>query len=356
MIRPWAVAAVAAALALASELHAPPTSTGRVPAHRSYVRGVALGLFASDPEWDYGPMVEEIRRRGATDVLVVVNGFQSSRFASDVRLSPGRSPSLHNVERTLRAVRGAGMRAALMPVVRLDRRGPGDWRGVITPADGAEAWFSAYRRFVLPLAEIAGATGARRLVVGSELNALEDRGDLWRALIADVRARFDGTVSYSANWDRAHAVPFWNALDEVGLTAYFPLQLQSQSAPSPEQLARAWRAPRAQIDALSRRTGKPVVVTEIGYPSQRGVAAHPWDDTTGAPVDLALQRRLYEGFCDALADAPAVRGFYVWNWFGYGGPRDPGFSPRGKPAASALAECFARELGPTSGARKGDRS
>ena len=41
----------------------------------SFVRGVALGLFATDPEWDYGPLVDEIRARGATDVLVVVNAY-----------------------------------------------------------------------------------------------------------------------------------------------------------------------------------------------------------------------------------------------------------------------------------------
>ena len=59
----------------------------------SFVRGVALGLFASDPDWDYGPLIEEIRARGATDVLVVVNAYQSDRFAADIALRPGRSPS-----------------------------------------------------------------------------------------------------------------------------------------------------------------------------------------------------------------------------------------------------------------------
>ena len=52
--------------------------------------------------------------------------------------------------------------------------------------------------------------------------------------------------------------------------------------------------------------------------------------------------RLYRGFCDAFAQAPSVSGFYVWNWFGFGGPRDLGFTPRGKPAANELAKCFAR--------------
>jgi len=308
---------------------------------QAFVRGVALGLFATDSEWDYGPLVDEIRARGATDVLVVVNAFQSNRFASDIALRPGRSPSEATVTRTLRQVRSAGMRAALMPVVRLQNRGPHDWRGVITPADGLDTWFAAYRRFVLPLARIAEDAGAQRFVVGSELGSLEAYDGRWRTLISELRESFSSTLTYSANWDRSHAVGFWDALDEVGLTAYFPLRSDDEP-PAANTLAQAWRTPRAEIDALGRRVGKPVLITEIGYPSQRSAADHPWDDTSVAEVDLRLQQRLYRSFCDAFAQTPSVSGFYVWNWFGFGGPRDGGFTPRGKPAASELAACFAR--------------
>jgi len=307
----------------------------------TFVRGVALGLFATDPNWDYGPLVDEIRARGATDVLVVVNAYQSDRFASDIGPRPGHSPSEATVARTLSQVKRAGMRAALMPVVRLKTRGPNDWRGVIAPADGLDAWFESYRRFVLPLARIAEDAAVHRFVVGSELSSLERYEGRWRALISELREQFSRTLTYSANWDRSRAVGFWDALDEAGLTAYFPLVMDGES-PSADALAHAWQTPRAEIEALARRIGKPVLITEIGYASQRGAADHPWDDTSVAEVDLRLQQQLYRGFCDAFAEAPSVSGFYVWNWFGFGGPRDVGFTPRGKPAAHELAKCFAR--------------
>ena len=307
----------------------------------SFVRGVALGLFATDPEWEYGPLVEEIRARGATDVLVVVNAYQSNRFASDIAPRSGRSPSEATVARTLSQVKSAGMRAALMPVVRLRTRASHDWRGVIAPADGLDAWFESYRRFLLPLARIAEDAGAQRFVVGSELGSLEPYDEHWRALISEVRERFSRTLTYSANWDRSRAVEFWDALDEVGLTAYFPLASDGEPT-SADALAHAWRTPRAEIEALARRVGKPVLITEIGYASQRSAADRPWDDTSVAAVDLRLQQRLYRGFCDAFAQTPSVSGYYVWNWFGFGGPRDAGFTPRGKPAAHELAKCFAR--------------
>jgi hypothetical protein len=305
----------------------------------AFVRGVGLGLFASDPNWDYGPMVEEIRSRGATDVLIVVNAYQSNRFASDIALPPSRSPSEATLARTMTQVRDAGMRAALMPVVRLDRRAPHEWRGLIAPADGLDAWFSAYRKLVLRLAELGQAQGAIRFVVGSELSSLERYEQRWRMLIDDVRARFEGRLTYSANWDHASEVPFWDALDEVGLTAYFPLGKDASSA----GLANAWRLPRREIEALAARTAKPILITEIGYPSQQRAVERPWDDVLHAELDLGVQQRLYRGFCEAFSRTPSISGFYVWNWFGFGGPRDPGFTPRGKPAAKELTNCFARD-------------
>lgn len=307
----------------------------------TFVRGVALGLFATDPGWDYGPLVEEIRGRGATDVLVVVNAYQSDRFASDVSLRPGVSPTHATVARTITQVREAGMRAALMPVVRLERRAPHEWRGRIAPADGLDAWFAAYRGFVLPLATIAEERGAERFVVGSELSSLEPHTQRWRALISQLRSLYSGTLTYSANWDRIQSVEFWDALDEIGLTAYFPLA-EDREAPSDEAIAQAWRSPRTEIGAIARRAGKPVLVTEVGYVSQRGAAGTPWAHSTVEVLDLHLQQRLYRGFCDAFAQTPSVLGFYVWNWFGFGGPLDRGFTPRGKPAANELAKCFER--------------
>lgn len=342
-MRTAALAALAVVLLFAGAIDASRGAPGSRPSgdDRAYVRGVALGLFATDPDWDYGPLVEEIRDRGASDVLVVVNAYQTDRFASDIALRPGLSPSEQTVSRTLAQVQQAGMRAALMPVVRLQNRDRHEWRGVIAPADGLDAWFASYRRFVLPLARLAQDAKAQRFVVGSELGSLEPYRDHWRALIAELRSTFSGVMSYSANWDHADAVRFWDMLDEVGLTAYFPLTGVEESS-STGSLAHAWRTPRREIAELRRRVGKPVVITEIGYPSQGSAASQPWDDTSSKELDLRLQQRLYRSFCDAFWETSSISGFYVWNWFGFGGPRDLGFTPRGKPAANELAKCFER--------------
>lgn len=328
-----------AALALAAVLRCVPDDR---PTPDGAVRGVALGLFAHDPDYDYRPMLDEIAGRGATDVLLAVPWYQSGLEATVIGRRPGHSPADETVRRTLSEARARGLRPALMPIVRLERRGPGHWRGVIRPAD-VDRWFTAYRGFVARMADLAAAGGAARVYVGSELSSMVRHDARWRALIAAVRERFDGPLSYAANWDHLDGVPFWDALDEIGTTAYFPMPAEAD----PAALAAAWAGPQQRIAALAARHHKPVVLVEVGYPSRPSAAERPWDDGGEAAVDLALQARLYAGFCRAWAPAGVARGFYAWNWFGVGGPRDPGFSLRGKPAAARVAACLREWVDPT---------
>jgi hypothetical protein len=304
------------------------------------IRGAALGLFASDPAYDYDGMLAEIADRGATDVLIVVALVQRDVSAHDLRWEPGTSPHAATVRRTVRRARDRGLRVGLLPIVGLERRRPDQWRGVIRPEAGADAWFAAYGQAIAPLVAIAADEGVVRFGLGSELSALEGHASSWRTLAADVRARYDGELFYAVNWDRAGAPTFSDALDSIGVSGYFELVPPGGRA-TDAALRRAWEDPRRRLGALAAVTGRPVFFAEVGYPSHALAAERPWDHAAEAAIDVALQARLWAAFCDALAEDPTTEGFYAWNWFGHGGPRDRGYSPRGKPAAAVLARCWA---------------
>ncbi len=294
-------------------------------------RGVALGLFATDPAYDYDALLGELAARGASDVLLVIPWHQTDARSHDLAARPGHAPTLATVERTIAQARRRGLRVGLMPIVRLLHRPGTVWRGQLAPTDRA-AWYATYTRLLTALATAGRAHGAAWLVVGSELNSLQADATRWRAIIAGLRP-LGLQLAWSANWDAFDQVPFWGALDLVGVTGYFPLKIND--------LAASWAAPRAALRRL-RRYGKPVILTEIGWPARATAAQRPWDDGGPADAEPALQARLWRGFCDAFADAGVVDGLFAWNWFGHGGPRDSGYSLRGKPAAAALQACFSR--------------
>jgi hypothetical protein len=310
-----------ALLGLLAACGAPPPPPGDA------VDGVALGLFASDPLYDYGEMVDEIAELGAGAVLVVVPiDLADSRASVPVLSVP--PPTLH---RTLRQARAAGLSVSVMPVIDLQSRsGPGDWRGRLAPDDPERFW-AGYGAALDRVAVAAEAGGAARLVVGSELSSLEAEEARWRALIGAVRGRFGGTLTYSANWDHHAAVPFWDALDEVGVTAYQPVDGDPGAA---------W----TEALAAAKRTaaGRPLVITEWGYPALASAGRRPWDETTGAAPDAALQADLFGAAVDALGCAAPAASF-AWNWFGRPADPESPFSPRGRPAADVLRSHFATD-------------
>lgn len=154
-----------------------------------------------------------------------------------------------------------------------------------------------------------------------------------------MRGLFPGQVVYSANWDHYEHVPFWDALDLIGLTGYHRLtQVQPPSQPTEAELVDSWaRIRTVLLDwQANHHPGRPLVFTEVGYPSIDGAAYRPWEYTLGGTVDLEEQRRCWAAFAAAWAGEGRLAGFFAWNWWGVGGSDDANYTPRGKPALQVL--------------------
>ena len=230
--------------------------------------------------------------------------------------------------------------------MRLKVQGDGLWRGKLVPRDGA-AWWASYKRFILHYAVLSSDEGASMFSVGSELGNMEPDDGRWRALIGEVRGVFGGALTYSANWDHFTHVGFWDALDYVGVNAYHPITRDPKA--SEAELLSAWRLIRDRVLGWRAFVGRPLLFTEIGYPSVDGGAVRPYAHAARGRVDLEEQRRAYQAFVDAWDDQPDLGGVFVWLWTGDGGPADAGYSPRGKPAERVLRRWFgARAIDPTS--------
>src|SRR5262249_42351812 len=181
--------------------------------------------------------------------------------------------------------------------------------------------------------------GVELLSVGSELCSTESWRDRWYHLISKVERVYAGPLVYSANWDHYEPVSFWERVTYVGVTGYFEL---ARAAGAPEEaLTRTWDAARQRLTAFAASVGKPLLLTEVGYPSQKGSATRPWDYTATAPVDLEEQRRAYAAFASAWRGKAGLAGVVFWDWGRPGGARDGSYTPRGQPAEKGLPRFFA---------------
>ncbi len=302
-------------------------------------RGVALGLFSEDPDWSYRTFLQEIAAVGATHVALVVPWYVDD--AAGVRIGP--HPRFTAPERVIRRTtleaRALGLEVTLFPIVRITNPSPGDWRGNLHPAS-KPAFFASYTSFIETFARLGSELSIPRLVVGSELSTLDTDRSTWAEIIRGVRRVAPSTkVLYSANWDHYREVPFWDLVDEIGVSGYFELDPENKH-PTLEGLTSAWRRDRMELEALARRWGKPLVLTEVGYLSQHGTHAWPWKEEADEPLDLEAQRLCFEATRNAWRGSKALGGLYIWNWFGWGGPQSKEYTPRGKPASEVIRAWF----------------
>jgi hypothetical protein len=318
----------------------PACAGATVPTARAGLgRGVTLGLFGPEPAIAYSQQLDEIQSLGATDVSLLVTGFVWDIQGSEVFAWPGMTSTPEQVMDLIGAARKRGLETMVFPILRLGWRGQRDWRGILRPADEA-AFFDSYERFILAYAQAAQRAGASAFVVGSELGSTQHREQRWRSLIARVRAVFAGRLLYSANWDAYEAVPFWDALDAIGVSAYYELSQDPARRPAIEAMVAAWAPIRQRLVAFARAQRKPLVLTELGYPSRVGAASSPWDDARPLPPDQEEQRRCFVAFARAFADAQELAAVYLWLWSGRGGPSDASYTPRGKAAELMLREFY----------------
>lgn len=300
-------------------------------------RGMAVGLWNTDPHARYADAFADVRALGANAVLFTVLAYVDNIDATTVYRLQGMTVPDATLERAIDDARAAGLRVALMPVVRIERRTGTQWRGQLTPAD-RDAFFASYRRMLVYYAKLAAAHDVELFLVGSELASLEDAPH-WSPLIARVREVYPGLVSYSANWDHYEQVPFWDELDALALTGYY--ELSATRTPTQAELTARWHAIRDHILAWrARYPDKRLLFTEVGYPAQDGCAMTPWDYTLDQPVDIEEQRMCYRAFVDTWRGDPALAGVFFYEWWGAGGPGDRGYTPRGKPAARLVRAFF----------------
>jgi hypothetical protein len=226
------------------------------------------------------------------------------------------------------------------------------WRGVFTgnlKMKTETDWKTlekSYSDFILNFASLAQETGVDIFCIGTELESfVQARPDYWINLIDQIKNRFQGKLTYAANWDEYLRVPFWDKLDFIGVDAYFPLS--EQQTPSIPELRKAWTPWKTELKDLSSQIQKPVLFTEFGYRSVDFAARKPWQaDAVEGKVNLEAQANANQAILEEFWQEPWFSGGFIWKWFTNhplsGGSNDNRFTPQNKPAQEILKRFYSR--------------
>jgi hypothetical protein len=272
-------------------------------------------------------MLELLPQYGVNAIALVPYGWSSVKPPRVLLASQGQSwESDEGIEELSRVAHALGMKVLLKPAV---------WQAYdldIPSAPDRAAWFDEYRRFLEHYAQLAKRSHADVFCVGGELGHLTPYDSEWRKLISRVRELYPGPLAYAANFGQEFEhVTFWDVLDYIGLQEYYPL---------PDNLA--LESVIQKVEEVQQKYHRPVIFTEVGFPSLGGANRQPWDDSHRSRISLQAQVAGYQAIFRTFYNQPWFEGMYWWRveTNGSGGPQDSSHTPWGKPAMEVMKHWY----------------
>lgn len=274
-------------------------------------------------------------------------GWQARPDEPEIHINTGSErtwwgESDNGIKETVRLARERNIKTFLKPHLWVRNGWPGDIN--MTSSSDWEKWFTNYSSFILHYAALAEENKIEIFCMGTELHQTVVKEAEWRDLIRKIRQVYHGKLTYAANFHEEYeAVKFWDALDFIGIQAYF--SLSNKNDPTTQELITNWKTPLSKLELVQKKFNKPVIFTEIGYRSTCDAAVEPWkwpQEYADANACTATQANCYQAFFQTVWKKEWLAGAYFWKWYPHGPHRlgEVDFTPQGKPAEKVLFENF----------------
>ncbi len=189
------------------------------------------------------------------------------------------------------------------------------WHGDIkmTSEDDWDAWFAQYGQYVLFHARLAERTKCEMLCVGVEYEGTSASQEArWRKLIAEVRKVYSGPITYAAAFGEWPQVKWWDAVDYIGIDAYFPVATKPSA--TEDEIRAGWANVYGFLEPFGKKWDKPLLFAELGYSASSKAALEPWAYDVVDP-DPKYQALLYQVALEEAAKRDYVAGVFLWKWF-----------------------------------------
>ncbi len=248
------------------------------------------------------------------------------------------------IVKSIELARKNGLKIMLKPQVWMR----GSWVGDMDYEEESDwlSWEESYRKYIMQFVDMAVEHEVELFCIGTEFRkSATKREEFWRKLIKKVREKYRGKITYSANWDDYHNVPFWDALDFVGISAYFPLT--ESETPSVNYLSVKWRSIVSKLRRYARRQGRRILFTEYGYLSVDGAAGKTWElekQVDHLNLNEAAQANALEALYSSWVDEDFWAGGFLWKWFpeslGHEGYLEKDYTPQDKEAEEVIRKWY----------------
>lgn len=243
-------------------------------------------------------------RTGANFVVFAPNAKQKTAFSESMDYKSEENVSDDELQGMIAYAQELGLAVALKPTVNCS---DGTWRAHISFFDTDVpcepkwgSWFASYTEFQVHYAKMAQKMGINMHIAGCEMVQTEHRQQEWRKLVADIRREYTGLVSYNTDKYQEGHVAWWDAVDVISSSGYYPLN--------------DWENQLDRIEKVVRQYKKPFFFAEAGCMSVKDSCFVPNNWELAGEPDAAGQADWYRAMFDACKSRDWVKGFAMWSW------------------------------------------
>lgn len=321
-----------------------PTENGPLSS-RTFISGVTLVAPPSPFENNPMPRLDSV---GAAWISLIPYGFTRS---GQTKLSYNLDrqwwgEKLVGIKESVHLAHKSNIKVMLKPQVYI----PGNWIGDFKLNSNEEwlLWEAEYKNYIMSYALLAEEMGVEMLCIGTEMRqSVKLRPEFWLGLIASIKEVYTGKLTYSANWDSYNSVHFWDQLDYIGLSAYFPLS--EEKTPKVSDLLKKWKTINSELEDYSKNHQKQILFTEYGYLSVDGCAGKTWElekNISNLKINELAQANSIGALLANFTQQEWWAGGFLWKWFpnmqGHEGYPEKDYTPQDKQAEKVLSKYYSK--------------
>lgn len=273
-----------------------------------FIKGFTFAPFAKRGSYTrkeaYKSLNNLKERVGVNFITLVPNALQDTPQSEEICYTSNSTVSDEELEDIIAYANKIGLRVSLKPTVNCKN---GTWRAHISFFDEDvpcepkwSNWFKAYTDFQLHYAKIAEKMHCEMFIAGCEMVMSEHREKEWRKLISDIRSVYSGIVSYNTDKYQEHNVKWWDCVDVISSSGYYPLS--------------DWEKELNRIEKVVKKFNKPFFFAEAGCMSTKGSWAVPNDWSVEGDIALEEQAQWYKTMFEASLKRKWISGFVMWDW------------------------------------------
>ena len=248
----------------------------------------------------------QVEKCSVNTITFAFSAYQEHCYSTNINWKGSHMPNLKELSKLIDYVKSRNLKTIVKPMLNVS---DGYWRAYIrffdedVPCEPKWSdWFKNYYEYLLFYGKFCEENQVDMIIIGCELVGTDHREDEWRELIRQLREVYSGKLTYNCDKYQEHNVKWWDALDYISSSGYYPKNTIGKEL--------------ERIEKVIKKYNKPFFFAEGGCPSTLGANKNPndWTVVKDGISSEDEQCEYYKEFLEESFKKDFINGFCFWDW------------------------------------------